>query len=65
MKAYLLFKLQKGPADVLHVMSTGKADQGIIIGTWDQFKEYKQGSFTDVIFRHLFCDRDQAFFTQT
>ena len=58
-KVYLLMKMQidNEGQNELHVVSTGR-DQGVIIGTWEQFKEYKQGRFRNVIFRHLFCDRD-------
>lgn len=37
---------------------------GILLESWDAFKEYIQGKYTDILYRQLYCDRSPLFVHQ-
>lgn len=46
--------------DEFFVIRSVPVDQGgIVVDNWDSFKMYIKAMYSDVLFRHLFCKRDQ------
>ena len=53
-RVYVLLKLLNG----LHVLRPAESiENGVLIETWEQFQKYKHKRFTDVLHRHLYCNR--------
>ena len=36
----------------------------VVLEEWDKFKQYCYGKFTDIVFRHCYADRTDAFLKQ-
>jgi hypothetical protein len=65
-----VLKLQTGVPekiqDEVFIVRVGKSfDQGIIIQSWEEFRVYKAIKYSDCWFRHLYCDRNDAFLEKT
>ena len=43
-------------------MRVDASKKGIILESWERFKAYCEGKYSDVIFRHLYMDRTSKFF---
>ena len=53
-RVYILIRLISG----LHVLRPAENfENGVLIETWEKFQRYKYKRFTDILHRHLYCDR--------
>lgn len=47
--------------DIYVLRATSKKEGGIVVDTWENFKTYIKNLYSDVLFRHLYCERDEKF----
>ena len=68
-KIALIVKLQTDHKDAkneIYVMRVGTdIDNGIILQTWDDFRIYKSAYLENCWFRHLYCERNDKFLSNS
>ena len=51
-----------GDDEEFYVIRSAPIDEGgILFESWESFKFYIKEMYSDVLFRHLFCDRNEEF----